>query len=219
MELTSLPKRRTGGDQESRRVLGELSRTAPKKEGGKVSSLLLHQCSQELVAFSRPLGGSCSSAPAVPVIDKDFVACMWSTQGLSPDTIKGYSSRAGVFLRWLPERRDNFFLVSLNDVDGFLASKAAVGWCSTTLAAQAQALRAFFSRAGIRGWCAPGISRGIRSPSIPEYDGLRKGPTWKEVRRLLQSRLGRSPRRFVLGQSYRCARSMRFAAVKWRGFA
>jgi len=170
-------------------VLGELSRTAPKKEGGKGSSLLLHQRSQELVAFPRPLGGSACSATAVPGINKGFC----SVHAVDARTVPRHSSRAGVFLRWLPERRDNFSLVSLNDVDDFLASKASDGWCSTTLAAQGQALRAFFSHAGIRGWCAPGISRGIRSPSIPKYDGLRKGPTWKEVRRLLQSTSGAKP--------------------------
>jgi hypothetical protein len=51
-------------------VLGELSRTTPKKEGGKGSSLVLHKCSQELVAFPWSLGGSSCSATAVPGIDE-----------------------------------------------------------------------------------------------------------------------------------------------------
>jgi integrase/recombinase XerD len=115
-------------------------------------------------------------------------------------------------------------MVSLNDVDDFLASKASDGWCPTTLATQGQALRAFFSHAGIRGWCAPGISRGIRSPAIPKYDGLRKGPTWVEVRRLLQSTSGTKPAtlraRAVLSLcSIYALPSTRFAAVKSRGFA
>jgi integrase len=39
----------------------------------------------------------------------------------------------------------------------------------------------------------PGIGRGIRSPIVPKYDGLLKGPTWKEVRRLLRSTSGTKP--------------------------
>jgi integrase/recombinase XerD len=118
---------------------------------------------------------------------KDFVEFMRSAQGLSAETIKGYRSRAGLFLRWLAKRHDSLSLVSLNDVDDFLARKATDGWSPASLAAQGQALRAFFGHAGIRVWCAPGIARGIQSPAVPKYDGLRKGPSWKEVRRLLQS--------------------------------
>lgn len=134
-------------------------------------------------------------APTHPFSEhiRDFIECMRSTQGLSPDTIRGYSSRAGVFLKWLASRHEALSSVSLNDVDDFLATKAADGWRSVTLASQGQALRAFFGHAATRGWCTPGIDRGIRSPAIPKYDGLLKGPTWKEVRRLLHSTSGMKP--------------------------
>lgn len=118
---------------------------------------------------------------------------MRSTQGLSPDTIRSYSSRARVFLKWLASRHEALGSVSLHDVDEFLANKAEDGWRPMTLASQGQALRAFFGHAATRGWCGPGIGRGIRSPAIPKYDGLLKGPTWKEVRRLLHSTSGTKP--------------------------
>lgn len=140
----------------------------------------------------------CLTVPPAPPqpfheLIRDFVESMRSAQGLSPETIRGYSSRAGIFLRWLAKRHDSLFSISLNDVDDFLAGKATDGWSPATLAAQGQALRAFFGHAGIRGWCAPGIARGIQSPPVPKYDGLRKGPSWKEVRRLLQSTSGTNP--------------------------
>jgi integrase/recombinase XerD len=124
---------------------------------------------------------------------RDFVEFMRSAQGLSPDTIRGYSSRAGIFLAWLATRHNSLSSVSMNDVDEFLARKARDGWGPGTLVAQCQALRAFFCHAGIRGWCAPGIARGIRSPAVPKYDGLGRGPTWKDVRQLLQSTKGSKP--------------------------
>jgi site-specific recombinase XerD len=134
-------------------------------------------------------------APAHPFGEhiRDFVESMRSTQGLSPDTIRSYSSRAGVFLRWLASRHEALSSVSLDDVDEFLATKAADGWRPVTLASQGRALRVFFGHAATRGWCAPGIGRGIRSPAIPKYDVLLKGPAWKEVRLLLHSTSGTKP--------------------------
>src|SRR6202011_5301459 len=97
------------------------------------------------------------TVPPVPVHPfdeqiKDFIEFMRSTQGLSVDTIRTYSSRAKVFLTWLAQRHDSLSCVSLNDVDDFLAGKAADGWRPMTLASQGQALRAFFEHAGARGW-------------------------------------------------------------------
>jgi site-specific recombinase XerD len=124
---------------------------------------------------------------------KNFVESMRTTQGLSTATIHSYSSKAKVFLAWLAQRSESLSGVSLIDVDEFIASKVAEGWRPTTLASQAQALRSFFSHAETRGWCTSGLARGIRTPALPKYDGISKGPTWKEVRRLLQSTNGTNP--------------------------
>ncbi len=123
----------------------------------------------------------------------DFIEWMRSKQGLSPATVKAYSHKAGAFLTWLAGRQKQLSLVSLNDVDDFLADKAALGWQPSTLTSQAQALRAFFEHAARRGWCASGIGRGIRSSAAPKYDGKLKGPSWKEVRRLLRATRGTEP--------------------------
>jgi len=134
-------------------------------------------------------------APTIPFSEfvHDFIEWMRSRQGLSPATVRTYSHKAGVFLTWLAGRQKPLSSVSLNDVDDFLADKAALGWQPSTLTSQAQALRAFFEHAARRGWCAPGIGRGIRSSAAPKYDGKLKGPTWAEVRRLLRSTRGAEP--------------------------
>jgi integrase/recombinase XerD len=134
-------------------------------------------------------------APAHPFGEfvSDFIESMRSTQGLSPYTIQGYGARARVFLNWIASRHEALSSVSLHDVDDFLAVKAADGWRPRTLATQGQALRAFFGHAANRGWCTPGIGRGIRSLAIPKYDGQLKGPTWKEVRLLLRYASGTKP--------------------------
>ena len=118
---------------------------------------------------------------------------MRSARGLAADTVRGYSSRAFGFLKWFGERHESLESVSLLDVDEFLASKRQEGWSVRTIASQCQALRSFFRYAEIRGWCAPRLALGIRSPRIPKYDGRPKAPTWAEVRRLLDSASGSSP--------------------------
>jgi integrase/recombinase XerD len=131
------------------------------------------------------------AVPSVPMhpFDKeirDFTEFLRSTHGLSPFTVLGYSSRAKYFLTWLAERGGNLSRLSLNDIDEFFAAKRTQGWRLWTLANHAQALRAFLAHAGMRGWCASGLPAGIRTPTLPKYDGVPKGPTWKEVRRLLR---------------------------------
>jgi integrase/recombinase XerD len=164
-----------------------------RRRAGKTAAFCFTNVAKNWFRFHRRLAVPPASPGPFDEFLNDFVEFMRSAQGLSPETIRAYSSRAGIFLRWLASRHDNFSLVSLNVVDEFLASKAIGGWSPGSLAAQGQALRAFFGHAGIRGWCAPGIARGIQSPAVPKYDGLRKGPSWKEVRRLLQSTSGTKP--------------------------
>jgi integrase/recombinase XerD len=123
----------------------------------------------------------------------EFCNAMRSVRGLAPDTVRNYSSRAFGFLKWFGERYESVEKVSLIHVDDFLACKRAAGWSIRTIATQCQALRSFFRYAETRGWCAPGLALGIRSPRIPKYDGQPKAPAWSEVRRLIESANGSSP--------------------------
>jgi len=123
----------------------------------------------------------------------EFIDAMRSTRGLAPPTVLGYSSRTIGFLKWFGKRHDSLGFVSLHHIDEFMASKREEGWSPRSLAAQCQALRSFFGYAEIRGWCVPGIPLGIRSPRIPKYEDRPKGPTWAEVRTLIESASGASP--------------------------
>jgi integrase/recombinase XerD len=131
------------------------------------------------------------AVPPAPVhpFDKeirDFIELMSSTHALSPFTVLGYSSRAKLFLTWFAKRGGDLSRVSLLDVDEFFDVKRLQGWSLSTIANHAQALRSFFTHAAGRGWCAPGLAAGIRKPALPKYDGAAKGPTWKDVRRMLR---------------------------------
>jgi integrase/recombinase XerD len=127
-------------------------------------------------------------APAHPYQKEitDFIEFLRSTNGASPGTIHAYSARVKLFLTWLAAQGRALSRVTLNDVDEFFEAKRAQGWSLSTLASHGQGLRAFFLQAEGRGWCAPGLARGIQNPVLHKYDGISKGPRWADVRRLLR---------------------------------
>ena len=127
------------------------------------------------------------------VLVAEFTEALQTQRGLAPDTVDSYTGRAFGFLKWFSVRSDKLASVSLDDIDDFLAIKHAAGWSLSGLASQCQALRAFFGYAEGRGWCVAGLPLGIRSPSVPKYDGRKKGPTWSEVRKLINSAKGPRP--------------------------
>jgi site-specific recombinase XerD len=131
------------------------------------------------------------AVPTAPVhpYDKeltDFIEFLRSTNGLSLTTVHGYSSRSKLFLTWLAAHGRTLSSVSLNDVDEFFDEKREEGWGISTISNHAQALRKFFAYAGERGWCTPGMGPGISKPTLPKYHAGPKGPTWRDVRRLLR---------------------------------
>jgi integrase/recombinase XerD len=131
------------------------------------------------------------AVPAAPVhpYEKevtDFSEFLRRTNGATPGTIHGYSTRAKFFLSWLAGKGCALSNVTLNDVDEFFEAKRVYGWSLSTVASHAQAMRAFFLHAEVQGWCAQGIARGIRKPRLSKYNGVSRGPAWADVRRLLR---------------------------------
>ena len=116
---------------------------------------------------------------------EDFADYMKSV-GLSAATVRSHTWKSAKFLAWFHRLRKSFRQVSLDDVDRFLAMKAATGWNPTTVAVAGQALRSFFRYAESQNWCRGGIAKGIKGPAIPKYNSLPQGPTWKQVQFLLE---------------------------------
>ncbi len=115
------------------------------------------------------------------------------SRGLAAITIGSYANRLENFLRWASERHNDLSFISINDVDDYLASYREAGRRPITIRSQCIALRAFFIVAEDRGWCLPGIWRGIVKPRLPMYTASAKGPSWAEVRRLIRSVNGGTP--------------------------
>jgi len=114
-------------------------------------------------------------------------------QGLASTTIRGYSNRARIFLKWLGARGGEFGTVSMTDIDEFLAEKRAEGRKPGGIVSQCNALRSLFRFAETQGWCAPDLSLEIRGPRVSKYDARPKGPTWTQVRKLLKLTEGTKP--------------------------
>ena len=117
----------------------------------------------------------------------DFLTALRFDAGLFPYTVAKYGQRVRQFLLWLSIRRDELSQVSMNEIDEFLESKRALNWKPRSTAAQCVALRAFFRYAETRGWCRPNLSSGIQNPAIRRDNLGPGGPSWKDVRRLIDS--------------------------------
>jgi len=135
------------------------------------------------------------SPPQVPFAEQldQFARYMREEQGLSPYSVNSHCSKTSMFLRWIGGRRRSLGTMTVEDVDDFLASIGKNGWNRKSVSVAAQALRAFFRYAGIRGWCAADLAKGIQAPKIYRYEGLPEGPSWEEVRKLLRSLKGSNP--------------------------
>ena len=132
----------------------------------------------------------------LPFADRlaDFASYQRDERGLSSVTIRNQGWHVEKFVGWLGEQNRSFDLVSLEDVDAFLANHGKQGWNRVSVATSAKALRAFFRHAAVRGWCTATIAAGIDGPRLFRHEGLPVGPPWPDVRRLIASTEGDSPR-------------------------
>lgn len=115
------------------------------------------------------------------------------SRGLAAASITTYIAQIRWFLHWISERHDDLSLVSVDDIDDFFASKREAGWRPMSLRSHSKTLRAFFTHAENRGWCSPGIRRGIAISRAPVKREIPKGPGWALVRRLIRSTNGKTP--------------------------
>ena len=131
------------------------------------------------------------TTPETPRAEADlvdeFANYMRLERGLSPHTIHNRCWHAQAFLDWLSEQACSFAEVSLQQVDAFLATRGAQGWCRVSIASIASALRSFFVHMADRGRCADRFAAGIEGPRMFKHEVLPVGPQWEDVRRLIAS--------------------------------
>jgi integrase len=77
--------------------------------------------------------------------------------------------------------------VSVGHVERYLDGQKARGWALPTLAIAAYSLQKFFLHAEGRGWVRRGLSFGVPTYAIPRHAFVAKGPSWKDVQRMIAS--------------------------------
>lgn len=120
---------------------------------------------------------------------RQFVDHLVNERGFADVTCFNRRRSLRPFLAWLAARGVSLGAVSPSDVSAYFT--AATGrWQRTTVSQHVQSLRSFFRYAALRGWCTPGIANTIDAPRLYTHENLPQGPSWNDVRRLLQSTLG-----------------------------
>jgi integrase/recombinase XerD len=123
-----------------------------------------------------------------------FEGWMRQDRGLSEETIRDYRAVADQFFNWLAAINIPLASVKIIHVDDAITDKKARGTCSRrTMHDYAQRLRAFFRFAEARGWCLPGIAKGIVAPRFMRGESVPRGLKREDVLRLLATTEGDRP--------------------------
>jgi len=171
-------------------VVAVVTRWASQKEAGLSTDA---RTERRFVAFSLRwlrhcgrLQESIRTTPFGNLVD-EFAACMAQERALSEWTIRGRCARVREFLTWFGERGRPFDQISVHDVDSFIEMNAPQRWSRRSVTKPVDALRAFFRFAEARGDCQRGIAGCIDHPRIYSQELLPVGPSWDDVRKLIDS--------------------------------
>lgn len=151
---------------------------------------------QVALPWLRYLG--CLRVPRKPApflrLQEAYVYWMEHERGLSPATIKGQSAQIKYFLSWYVKKRRPIRKVHIRDIDSYLLYSSKRGWSRRSLKDAATALRLFFRYLGQKGQAPSSLAFAIQNPRIFQQESLPLGPSWPDIRRLVSSAQGSSPK-------------------------
>jgi integrase/recombinase XerD len=127
-----------------------------------------------------------SSTPIDSAV-RNFNVYMSEQRGMSPQSIRVYSSRIKHFLEWNLSRDGTISSICLRDVDEYLQFEQRKGRLPRTIGSHCVALRLFLRYAEMRGWIEFRFAQGIKNLRVSRYDPSPRSPPWGEVRRLLDA--------------------------------
>jgi site-specific recombinase XerD len=130
--------------------------------------------------------------PYAALLD-DFARWMTEERGLSPVTMRNRRWHLVQFLAWLYGRGRRVTDLNLRDLDAYLQYFHAKGLSRVTIKIHTNAIRAFICHAERRGWCAAGLADTLHGPHIYREHGLPLGPSWDEVKKLIQDAASDDP--------------------------
>ena len=118
---------------------------------------------------------------------------MTQERGLSPHTIQNRRWHVERFLSWLDEHHRPVADLQLRDVDAFFEALHAKGLSRVTIKIHANGVRAFLRHAERRAWCPTGLADLVSGPRIYRHHELPLGPSWDDVRKLIESTASDEP--------------------------
>jgi integrase/recombinase XerD len=130
--------------------------------------------------------------PSATLLD-DLIRWMVEERGLSSETVKNRRWHVGQFLDWLHRRRRRVADLTLRDLDAYLQHLHAKGLSRAAVRVHTNATRIFVRHAEHRGWCTAGLADALHGPHIYRDHGLPLGPSWDEVRRLIDNAASDAP--------------------------
>lgn len=124
---------------------------------------------------------------------RDFEQAMREHFALASSTIETRSRHASYFLDWISRRNVKLQNLSVQHVERYLDNKRAEGWALSTRATAAYSIEVFLRHAERRRWVRPGLSQGVPTYAIPQYDFVCRGPSWVDVQRMIASLHDKDP--------------------------
>ena len=130
--------------------------------------------------------------PSSGLVD-DFAQWMAQERGLSPQTIQNRRWHVERFLSWVDEQSRHLFDLKIRDIDQFFEALHAKGLSRVTIKIYANGVRAFLRHAERRAWCPTGLADLLSGPRIYRHHDLPLGPSWDDVRKLIESTASDEP--------------------------
>lgn len=122
-----------------------------------------------------------------------FLAFEVQERGLAPATISNRQRSLPAFLTWLSAHVDTLEQVTPDHLARYFATIAVQRrWQRTTIAFFVNVLRQFFRFAESRQWCRTGLAATIDAPRLYSFERLPRGPSWNDVRRLIEAARGKT---------------------------
>lgn len=121
---------------------------------------------------------------------KEFIEqyATWMEQecGFSSSTISTRRWHLERFFAWCSAQGRPLSDMNMADIDRYVAI-GCKSWSRRTLASLLGRLKSFFRYAERNGWFSSGIAEAIEKPRIYQHENIPLGPSWDEVKRLLES--------------------------------
>lgn len=140
--------------------------------------------------FLRRLFVAVPTQPYASELDS-FLHHLRVERGFADATIDNRRTSLRLFFAWLDEGARPLSEVSLAEITAYQRACAHRGWKRTTISLHVQSLRAFFRYAASQGWCSD-ISPAIAAPRLYANEGIPQGPSWNDVRKLIDNESGNS---------------------------